>query len=1650
MFDCRRGNLAYFLCAFCYCLGLQSTLAIVPGDLDTDTDTLADTWEFKHFGGLSHVDGDASDDPDGDGRNNRAESEANTDPNDSSDCFEVVDFTFEPSEAVFSWSSAFAKKYDLQVASNLNAWSEVESVAGETLAFRGTGGMLTVDFSDPANPLVAGAATRHIWNGLAAIPEDLDAHFSALVAGDADGDGTQWQPGISSPVEDGDGYSSKFSGYLTAPSTGAFSFELSSRGPSVFRLYADEIQNVVIAECVVADNDLLEVGSVTEPAQTVGGIALVSGQRYRFEALHVHDIGMDHFGVKWSAPGVVGSPMPIEASHLSPIESFTSHNAAALFGSSSIKFGRIRVHGSLSGEDFDSDGDGIDDATESDEALASFGFDPFNADGTGGGNDGDRLVELLGFNPATEREAVAAVAVDAQAVELLDPPLLPGNVVDLGALGTQAGTSADKIRFRIGRSEGLHPVTVAYDLAGATVGDGTEASAEIGIDFTAIETPGGQNADGTVTIPAGRGSVEIEVTVIKDNTHEYPETVSCTIVAGSPDYDPAPGSALAKAEIVDMPSHVNILFVGAYEEDFNAVPGSTAANGSVSGYLKGDKRNFILRNDNFANLSTPQVDTHFHKEIDANTGTPPIHDIIQSPGEAFLGHYLTYDWDLTETQSVTPIPAGGGPSRQTIIDSLFNQSGQTRIYVNLHTDDNAAGEVMAFLEPATGSIDPPDPPSDPAPLTKLEGEDLEREIVRFLNQATFGAAWEEVEAIRDAIIAERTTGGNPEYKRTEEFEKWIENQCKMQQTFLLDYNLAADFMELNLRGIWDADEWNDWTEGSPAGHAEGDPEVEGDGDPDVESIPATWPYIDRSLTNGPAPGMPSSHPHFWANQWYPVGRFPTDSDWLGWMDDDPDKVKRNLGNNGPKERNRRRANWMMMINANDQLRHKWGFAIQQILVVSDNLGSVRDRKYAASNYQDMLNYYGLPSDRDGSGSLESNEQVYFRNLLGWVNWSPVMGNWLSSIKNRAAYDVDGDGVMDVFPDENLAREDMQLFSIGLFNMWTDGSLRLQTAGDPNTPPGASSTYTNDDIQEFARILTGQNVSRRTYNGRSTTQNWNSQGFREGPYGWGIEVSGPFADAGDVFDSINDHGDGDQQDGDDGIGYNTSFTWGSGDRWVGHEWNYPMRMFGYQTVSGDRIPYHDLGVKTIAGGRVIDNTGLLVPEDDSYTEQSMIDMGVADIEAAMDWLGGKVDGDANSDFSGAAGDAAASNASTPPFICRRLIQRMVTSNPSSAYLYRVSETFKASEGNMLEVCKAVLLDPEARDLEFVEGKDLNADGDFSGSGEQPPSHTFGMKKPPMEAFIQLLRTFEAHSLLPLKEDPSLPPFSLPPFNGSWPVIDGGYDPGTYPVSPFADANEVPYIAEYGYPAHQANNFRHNCLYQLADTSSNLSMSPFAQETVFNFYLPDFTTGIVQASALVAPELQLATETEVVLNHNYIWDYVWDWDTSRDNRNDGEDVDELGGSSRNQREVFGLTPPADNNQGSDVDNHDRIRIDFVRWAELLYNEGMVDAGGRTASSLEAEDLIDQLDLRMSAGLLKARYLYDESDDEDPLKDGITPRAPFAGDGDLMNDLNDARNPREWIIHAVADSYGDGDTSAERRDKFRLALYLMSQCPEFLVKK
>jgi uncharacterized protein (DUF1800 family) len=135
--------------------------------------------------------------------------------------------------------------------------------------------------------------------------------------------------------------------------------------------------------------------------------------------------------------------------------------------------------------------------------------------------------------------------------------------------------------------------------------------------------------------------------------------------------------------------------------------------------------------------------------------------------------------------------------------------------------------------------------------------------------------------------------------------------------------------------------------------------------------------------------------------------------------------------------------WNQIITADDQLRQRMAFALGQILVYSDiSDGNQTRRAY----YQDILT-------RNAFGN--------FRDLLQEVTYSPAMGEWLTYMRNRK-------GNLDTgrMPDENYAREVLQLFSIGLFEMNMDGSAKLNADGNE------IETYTNDDIIGLARVFTG--------------------------------------------------------------------------------------------------------------------------------------------------------------------------------------------------------------------------------------------------------------------------------------------------------------------------------------------------------------------------------------------------------------------------------------------------------------------------------------------------------------------------------------------------------------------------------------------------
>ena len=143
---------------------------------------------------------------------------------------------------------------------------------------------------------------------------------------------------------------------------------------------------------------------------------------------------------------------------------------------------------------------------------------------------------------------------------------------------------------------------------------------------------------------------------------------------------------------------------------------------------------------------------------------------------------------------------------------------------------------------------------------------------------------------------------------------------------------------------------------------------------------------------------------------------------------------------------RRYAWWHRTMTAPDLLRQRVAFALSEIFVVSDNVDALIINPAALSHYNDLLLTHAFGN---------------YRDLLEAVSRHAAMGIFLSHVNNRLA-----DPLNNTFPDENYAREVMQLFSIGLFELEIDGTPRLDGNGRP-VP-----TYGNREIQEFAKIFTG--------------------------------------------------------------------------------------------------------------------------------------------------------------------------------------------------------------------------------------------------------------------------------------------------------------------------------------------------------------------------------------------------------------------------------------------------------------------------------------------------------------------------------------------------------------------------------------------------
>ena len=139
------------------------------------------------------------------------------------------------------------------------------------------------------------------------------------------------------------------------------------------------------------------------------------------------------------------------------------------------------------------------------------------------------------------------------------------------------------------------------------------------------------------------------------------------------------------------------------------------------------------------------------------------------------------------------------------------------------------------------------------------------------------------------------------------------------------------------------------------------------------------------------------------------------------------------------------AFWRNAISADDQLRQRVAYSLSQIFVISMQDGTVGDNPRAAAAYLDRLGDTGLGN---------------YRELLEAVSKHPMMAAYLTSLRNQKA-----DAKTGRVPDENYAREVMQLMSIGLHQLNADGTEQLAN-GQP------VDTYGQADISGMAKVFTG--------------------------------------------------------------------------------------------------------------------------------------------------------------------------------------------------------------------------------------------------------------------------------------------------------------------------------------------------------------------------------------------------------------------------------------------------------------------------------------------------------------------------------------------------------------------------------------------------
>lgn len=181
-----------------------------------------------------------------------------------------------------------------------------------------------------------------------------------------------------------------------------------------------------------------------------------------------------------------------------------------------------------------------------------------------------------------------------------------------------------------------------------------------------------------------------------------------------------------------------------------------------------------------------------------------------------------------------------------------------------------------------------------------------------------------------------------------------------------------------------------------------------------------------------------------------------DDGWQAWVEQQlaltptPLFPSATLTTDKPTENQLYSAWWTNALVAPDQLHQRVGFALSQWFVISSNHPFLRGRDWTTIDYYDML-LEGV------NGS--------FSDLLFQVSTHPAMCAFLSSLYNAKADPDQG-----TIPDENYARELMQLFTCGAERRNRNGNFTQDSQGE------RVANYTETDVQELARVFTGIGIA----------------------------------------------------------------------------------------------------------------------------------------------------------------------------------------------------------------------------------------------------------------------------------------------------------------------------------------------------------------------------------------------------------------------------------------------------------------------------------------------------------------------------------------------------------------------------------------------